>query len=150
VRVVSLRYLAIDRDSVGQGTCRSSSTIEGIAPRLTEPSRSSSSYVLSIEPDLPAVPIRSNRTNPVRSVPRSPALPRPVRDTRSLYICSNAQTKCHAENQNLSQTELIPDSVIRFCRVYIRERSSWCSVKGQCFGLMISGLARHVERECRG
>jgi hypothetical protein len=26
----SPRYLAIDRDSVGQGTCRSSSTIEGI------------------------------------------------------------------------------------------------------------------------
>lgn len=32
-RVVSLRYLAINRDSVGRGTCRSSSTIEGIQHR---------------------------------------------------------------------------------------------------------------------
>jgi hypothetical protein len=35
-RVVSLRYLAIDRDSVGQGTCRSSSTIEGMKLKSAE------------------------------------------------------------------------------------------------------------------
>ncbi|KAJ0128938.1 Uncharacterized protein HZ326_27961 [Fusarium oxysporum f. sp. albedinis] len=61
---------AIDTDRPSGSQSRGDTLSQKIlTDRQIAPERSSSSYVLSIEPDLPAVPIRSNRTYPPKAFP---------------------------------------------------------------------------------